>query len=289
MPVCYSHASYPALWGHLEPPGLSCVTTNRINQLFHLLRPLKLRESEYDRMTAFSQQTFITAAQLPSEFREWEVLAERFRLDLQHGWPNILAALTFLADRGIPSPQLLALVQSEGVELLCAGAEQPGLIRSFWGITRSTFAPASSSSSHMILPEQEVNALTLKQAVKRHTAQYVSTGKLHIHLSKKLKQGESFAKLGPARKIAQLKAAKIRPDALSRFFEDAANTNLPKQVSGSLPGLNSAFSCYIAFCEMREYPLFRQRMIRWPYGALSSTTTPPSATTWPACRSASSF
>ena len=245
---------------------LAVVTTKRINQLFQLLRHLQLRKSEYDRLTAFFQQAFITAAHLPSEFREWEVLAERFRLDLQHGWPNILAVLTFLAARGIPSPQLLSTIQSEGVELLCAGTDQPGLLRSFWGITRSTFAPASSSSSHMILPEQEVNAGTLKQAVKRHTAQYVSTGKLHIHLSKKLKQGKSFAKLGPARKIAQLKAAKVRPAVLSRFCEDAANTNLLKQVRGSLPGMNSAFSCYIAFCEMREFPPFpptEDKVVLW--------------------------
>ena len=245
---------------------LAAVTTKRINQLCQLLRHLKLKCSEYERLTAFFKQAFITAAQLPPEFREWEVLAERFRLDLQYGWPNILAVLTFLAARGLPSPQLLAGILPEGLEPLCSGTEQPGLLRSFWGITRTTFAPASSSSSYMVLPEQNVDALTLTQAVKRHTAQYVSTGKLHIHLSKKLKQGKTFAKLGPARKIAQLRAAKIRPAVISRFCEDAAQTNLLKQIRGSLPGMTSAFRCYIAFCELREFPPFpptEDKVVLW--------------------------
>ena len=245
---------------------LAAVTTKKINDLCKQLRNLQLKRSEYDRLTAFFKQAFITAAHLPPEFREWEVLAERFRLDLQHGWPNILATLTFLAARGIPSPQLLAQIESAGLEQLCAGSQYPALTRSFWGITRSTFAPAASSSALMVIPEQEVNALTLKHAVKRHTAQYASTGKLHIHLSRKLKQGKTFAKLGPAKKIAQLKAAKIRPAVISRFCEDAANTNLLKQVRGSLPGMNSAFSCYIAFCELREFPPFpptEDKVVLW--------------------------
>ena len=94
--------------------ALAAVTTKRINQLFQRHRHLKLKKSEYDRSSAFFQQDFITAAHLPSEFREWEVISERFRLDLQHGRPNILAVLTFLTARAFLRPSSCPRLSPKG-------------------------------------------------------------------------------------------------------------------------------------------------------------------------------
>ena len=142
------------------------------------------------------------------------------------------------------------------MEVLCGAADFAVIIREPWGVARKTFAPASSSSFCLVTPDQQVGSLTLTRAVKKHTAQYARSGRLHIHLSKKLKQKRSFDKLGPMQKIAQLEKSQLLPSAIERFCGDDARTNLLKQVRGSLPGLTSAFRFYTAFCELRNFTPF---------------------------------
>ena len=129
---------------------LGLVTTDRINKLMQRLRNLQLKRSEYDRLSAFSQQAFVASPVFPQEFHEWQTLAERFRIDEPHGRAAVLAAATFLAGRGIVSPRQLADVLPAGVEVLRGAADFAVLIRQLWGVVRATFAPASSSSSSSV-------------------------------------------------------------------------------------------------------------------------------------------
>lgn len=232
------------------------VKTDTINKLMQRLRNLQLKQSEYDRLTPFFQQAFLTASAFPPDLSDWGVLAEIFRLDLQHGWKKVLAEVACLSSRGVSSPQLLSEVQSAGVEVLRINTETAEIARSLWGIARTTFAPAASSSSYLIPSGQGVNAVNLTTSVKLHSAQYAETGRRHVHLSKKLKQGRLFAKLGPMRKISKLRASRIPPATIDRFCEDSEQANLLKQVRGSIPGLTSAFRFYTAFFHLRELTPF---------------------------------
>ena len=89
---------------------------------------------------------------------------------------------------------------------------------------------------------------------------------MRAHLSKNLKQGRSFTKLGPKRKIARLRNARVAPAVLGRLCADSSRANMLKQVRGSLPGSVSAFRCYLAFCQMRNltpFPPTEDKAAHW--------------------------
>ena len=194
---------------------MGLVTTDRIDKLMRRLRNPKLKQLEYYRLSALSQQAYAAATAFPQELREWKALADRSRLDEPHGREAVLAAVTFLLGRGTPSPKQLTEVHPDGLEVLCWAADFAVIIGALWGVARATFAPsASSSSCCMVAPDQKVGGRALTRAVKKHASQFARSGKLRIHLSKKLKQKRSFEQLGPMQKIDQLTKAQLLPSTL---------------------------------------------------------------------------
>ena len=75
-----------------------------------------------------------------------------------------------------------------------------------------------------------------------------------MRTTRKLHLPRNFRKLGPAHRIKAPKDAALNPRVLDRFVFDATSANLLKQVKGSLPGMASAYRCYIDFCELRHFP-----------------------------------
>ena len=58
--------------------------------------------------------------------------------------------------------------------------------------------------------------------------------------------------MGPAQRIKLFSSGQLIPRAVARFMEENTQANLLKQVRGSLPGVASAFRCYLAFCELEK-------------------------------------
>ena len=232
------------------------VATNELNNLFVRLRNSALPKVEYDRLTTFFNRAFAASNLFPPELREWQLLAERFRLSAPNGWSDILAAATFLLSRGIPTPASLAVVPPQGLEVLCAEVVHAEIVRTLWGIARCTFAPSSSSTSFLIPQHQEFTEHHLVNAIKRHKTQVARSNQIRAKLPPKLKKKRSFLQLGPMQKIKHMAKADLPPEAISRFCLDAAQANLLKQIKGSLPSVCSAFRCYIAFCELRDLTPF---------------------------------
>ena len=81
-----------------------------------------------------------------------------------------------------------------------------------------------------------------------------------------MKTPPNFAWMGPAQRIKLFPAGRLIHRAVNRFIEENAQANLLKQVSGPLPGISSAFKCYLAFCEMEKVnplPPAEETVLRW--------------------------
>ena len=132
---------------------LTSITTHRPNYELGRLKRSEFPKAEYVRLTDFLLQAYQAHGLFPPGTEEWKLLAERFRLNPPHEWGEIAAVAPFLQGRGASTPLQLSEVLPGGLEALCKDAPSPLLARSLWGISRSTFCQAASSS--FSLPEHK--------------------------------------------------------------------------------------------------------------------------------------
>ena len=107
---------------------------------------------------------------------------------------------------------------------------------------------------------------SLAKAIRKHAAQFASTGQLRIATKKKLHIPRNFSQRGPSQRIKLLQSAALVPSVLDRYVKGATQANLLKQVRGSLPGISSAFRCYADFCELRKtaaFPPKGETVLQW--------------------------
>ena len=147
---------------------LTHITTNRMNYELGRLRRPRLPQKEYESLKDFLLQAYSARGLFSPGMEEWQLLADRFRLDSTHEWEEIADLMPFSTSRGIEKPMQLSNIQPEGLEALCASGPSPLLIRSFWSITRTTFStPAASTfslTSHKLYTGKQ-----LISATKRHS------------------------------------------------------------------------------------------------------------------------
>ena len=119
------------------------------------------------------------------------------------------------------------------------------------GLARSSFAQGSSGD-HLIPPNKSLTRDSPTLDLKRRNRQFQQSGKLSVRIRDKVHLPSTFDRMGPAREIQLLTKSVVTPLHVSRFVADNAQSNLLKQVRGSLPGVSSAFRCYAAFCELTK-------------------------------------
>ena len=212
---------------------------------------------------------------------EWRVLAERFRLEISLGWAALLPAVTSLAGKGIEQPLHLAQVPMSAVLALCEGSLHPKAVAALRSVARSSLAEGSSAD-HLIPPRKFLTRDSLTQALKRRTRQFQQSGQLKVRVRNRVHLPSTFARMGHARKIQLLTKSDITPLQANRFVADNLQTNLSKQVSGSLPVVSPPYRCYTAFCEWREvqpFPPTEELILQWICVCL--TTRPHTETMFP--------
>ena len=244
---------------------INLVVKDSINKLFARLRNSPLPRADYDRLSAFFKKAYATACSLPPDMVEWRVLAERFRLEMSLGWTAILSAVTSLAGRGVQTPMDLAQVPMSAVFALCEGSLHPQAIAALWSIARSSLKEGTSAD-HLIPPHKFLNRESLTKALKLHARQFEESGQLKVQLRDRVILPESFARMGPARKIQLLQKSNITPLQANRFIADNLQMNLLKQVRGSLAGISSSYRFYVAFCDWREvqpFPPSEELILQW--------------------------
>ena len=244
---------------------INLVVKDSINNLFVRLRNSPLPRAEYDRLSTFFKKAYATACSLPPDMVEWRVLAERFRSEMSLGWTVILSAVTSLAGKGIEKPLDLAEVPMSAVFALCEGTPHPQAIAALWSVSRSCLK-GGTSADHLIPPHKFLTRESLTKALKRHTRQFQESGKLQVRVRNRVHLPGTFAKMGPAQKIQLLLKSDITPLQADRFVADNLQTNLLKQVRGSLPGVSSSYRCYTAFCEWRKvqpFPPTEELILQW--------------------------
>ena len=247
-------AVYGISWNRVV---MTAITTNRINDVLATLkRYTPLPQKEYCRLSEFFKESYQASADFPPDLMEWHRLAQQLRLELLHGWDAILATAIFLRSHEIVSPSNLGVLSPGDFQPLSEAAPHPQLLRALWCVARSDDAFPSSAHTYLLPPHPAVNKDSLTKAVKAHTSKLQRTGKLVMRTTRKLHLPKDFGKLGPAQRIKTLKAAALNPRVLDRFVFDATSANLLKQVKGSLPGMASAYRCYISFCELRNFTPF---------------------------------
>ena len=253
---------YGVVWNRAV---IKLLTTAPIHDALWNLRNSILPRSEYDRIEAFLNAAWSDAGEFQPELSEWRAMAERFRFDSSYTWDDILTAVTTFNRQGIATPGDLGAIPSADVLSLCQLSTVPNVTRAFWGAQRSSLT-YGSTASNLFQPPGAVSRDSLLLAAKRHAKQYERAGRLHVHTSKELHAPADFARLCHARKIKLRGDRSVLPRTLMRFVEDSTQANLLKKVSGSLPGIASAFRCYLAFCELTKVPPFphsEETVLRW--------------------------
>ena len=185
---------------------LTAITTNRLNHELNRLKRADFPAKEYERLADFLLMAYQAHGFFPPGTEEWQMLAERFRIDASHEWDEIAAVIPFLEGRGFISPPQLSDVQPVALEALCKDGQSPLLIRSFWSVARSTYCVAASSA--FTLPEHKSYTGThLLRTIKKHAKQAAYGRKLSTRLSPRLRKIKAFEKMGPAQKIRKLAEA----------------------------------------------------------------------------------
>ena len=67
-----------------------------------------------------------------------------------------------------------------------------------------------------------------------------------------MRKQPGFPRMVPARRTKLLASGQILPKTVARFAEGRTQSNLLKQVRGSIPGIASSFRRYRPFCEMTK-------------------------------------
>ena len=243
----------PVYWVVWNRAIVDNVTTERINDELSRIRNSSLPTQEYPRLVAMFLEAYRPSKSLPEELRACGQTAERSRLDSTFGWGPILEMRTFLRKKGDRLPVDLGRLPPAQLRVIFEGCPSPQLLRTFWSITRSS--DSYPASADYVTPDHTAFTQdSLAKAVKSHSKQFASTGKIRVRTANRHHLPRSFGRLGAAQKIKTMQAAHMAPRAIDRFGADADKADLLKQVRGSLPGVASALRRYAALCELRQTP-----------------------------------
>ena len=239
--------------------------TENTNPLFCKLRNSLLPREEYTRLDTFIKDAFSAVGMIPPELLEWRVVAERYRFETAFGWEPILATLLAFQAQGIATPEDSGAILPADVHALCEQSPEPRVDRAFWGAQRANMT-YGATAVHLIQPPGVVSPDSFLNSTKRHAKQFERWGKLRVRTSKKLKTPPNFARMGPAQRIKLFSSGQLIPKVVNRFMQENLQANLLKQVRGSLPGIASAFRCYLAFCELERanpLPPMEETVLKW--------------------------
>ena len=157
-----------------------------------------------------------SSASPPSELPEWQVLAERFRLESSVGWGAMLAIFQYLSAVGRSFPPDLASIHPAELYDVAKNSPCPAAMRTFWAIARSN--GSVSSSAEYIAPSHDLFAMdSMAIALRKRSAQYAATGQLRLATRGELRAPRDFARMGPAQRIKMLQSASVAPRVLDRY------------------------------------------------------------------------
>ena len=194
---------------------LVAISTDVINNALARLRNSVSPKKDYERYASWLHLDYPSFFSFPPEFPPRRATAERFRFELSFGRGDILELCVFLSAKGPPSPGDLGRLSPVDIQPLIDACPAPQLLRSF--STAARVNQSDGSPADMLIPDHAVFSQEdpVKEAMA-HGSQFPRSGSTSLRSSNKLKLPSSFARVGPAQRIKQLKSTAVLPRLVGR-------------------------------------------------------------------------
>ena len=235
-----------------------------INRMLYRLRNSLLPPEAYRRTKELFSEAINLQGPIPPHWQEWLTIIEKFELDNTTDlevWRDVIFDLRAL---GFETPLELSQKSVQAISQIVAHLTRATEARNLWqATTLALYTPDEGALFKLSDTSRDAERLIEKLRGREFRATgFMKSFTFH---SKKLKQGSSFEKLGPAAKIRALKDANIPRHRLSNYLEAGSSVSLLKASRKAFKGLASAIRCYFAFCELkgiRPFPISERYVLQ---------------------------
>ena len=215
--------------------AISATAADPANKLPRRMRNSALPKGGYGRLASFFRGAFCASDSFSSELLEWKDIADRLQPESSFGRDAMLAVFQFLLAVGAPFAAGFGFRPSFGSLWSGSNPPAPAALRTLCTAARPS-SPTPSYDEYLTTSRETSDKGSFVLVLRKHSAQYATTGKLLVQTKKQLHAPRDFARMCPVHRTKLLQSAAVVPMVIDRYIKAPPRRTCCSRSAGLSPG-----------------------------------------------------